>query len=427
METCQKLEIYPGREKYCQQSEEKLRKSDISQKNKELIEQYNLFNISTGKRGDLRRAKLVLELRKIAEWIKELGLKDLDELDKNDAVKLVAHINGRKLKVRTKTDYRKVLKQFYAWFKEEDPRHYSEDRIVQESLRRFYHFIEKEVSADFKVTQANPETIITDDDCQKVLEKGCYMPKELAFISLLHETGCRAGEFLNLKISDLKLRQNVLEIHVPDGKTGRRVIFANRAIPYVLRYLDSHPLKGNKNAYLWVSESSRHSKQPLLHIGGQRLIDRCFRRAGVNKKHNWHWFRHSRATILAPKMTEAILCKYMGWILGSRQVKTYCHLCNDQLEDVFLEINGIETKKQESEKPIKCICGTLNSPRERYCYKCYKPLSVEIAIQDSTQEVQEMKLLTSEAIKTMQFFMEMAKDPEMMKKFEEFKRSLKTE
>jgi hypothetical protein len=112
----------------------------------------------------------------------------------------------------------------------------------------------------------------------------------------------------------------------------------------------------------------------------------------------------------------------MGWILGSRQIKTYCHLCNDQLEDVFLTINGIENKTQESEKPVKCICGTLNNPKERYCYRCYKPLSVEVAIQDSTQEVQEMKLLTSEAMKTMQFFMEMAKNPELMRRFEEFKR-----
>jgi len=421
----QKLEIYQGREKYYLRGEEKLKNSDISPRNKELIEQYNLFNLSTGKRGDLRRAKLMGELRKIAEWIKELGIKDLDSLDKNEAVKLIAHINGQRLKVRTKTDYRKGLKQFYAWFKEEDPRHYSEDKRVQEELRRFYHFIEKETSGDCKVTQANPETIITDEDCQKVLERGCFMPKERAFISLLHETGCRASEFLNLKISDLKLKQNLLEIHVPDGKTGRRVIFATKSIPHILRYLEGHPLKENKNAYLWVSESSRHNKQPLLHIGGQRLIDRCFKKAGIEKKHNWHWFRHSRATILAPKMNEAMICKYMGWILGSRQIKTYCHLCNDQLEDVFLTINGIETKNQESEKPVKCICGTLNNPRERYCYKCYKPLSVEVAIQDSMQEVQEMKLLTSEAMKTMQFFMEMAKNPELMKRFEEFKEGMK--
>ena len=213
----------------------------------------------------------------------------------------------------------------------------------------------------------------------------------------------------------IELKENHALIHLPDGKTGKRVIPVSKSIPYLLKYLDIHPFKNNKDKGLWVSEARYNLNEPILHKGTQKLIDRCFARAKFNKKHNLHWFRHSRATILAPKLTEAILCKYMGWVLGSKQVARYCHLCNAQLEDVFLSINGIKSEKEEIAKPIKCICGTLNNSKERYCFKCYRPLSMEIVIQDK-------ELVDSEINKTIQFLMELNKNPKLRKEFEKFKR-----
>jgi hypothetical protein len=105
----------------------------------------------------------------------------------------------------------------------------------------------------------------------------------------------------------------------------------------------------------------------------------------------------------------------MGWVIGSSQVKTYVHLCNRQVEDVFLAMHGIKPKEQETEQPIKCACGTLNNKKERYCFKCYRPLSVEVITQDK-------ELVDSEINKTLKLLMEIAKDPKLMKKFEEFKK-----
>ena len=416
-----KLEIYPTRMRYLERSELKLQNSQISLKNKELIEEYHLFLISTGKTQRIRQAKLVTQTLQICEWLKELNLADLTFLCKKDALRLVAHINrSPALKDVTKADYRRGLKQFFKWYKEEDTRLNSLNPEEREEARKLYHYLEKEVSSDSKITQADPETIITEADCRVVIEQGCRSYKERAFISLLHETGCRAGEFLNLRICDLKLKETLLELHVPDGKTGNRLIFATKAIPYVLAYLDTHPLRAEPQSSLWVSESSKNRNRPLIHIGGQKLIDRCFQRAGLKKKHNWHWFRHSRATILAPKMTEVMLCKYMGWVIGSRQIKRYVHLCNNQLENVFLTIHGLKQKNEEVELPIKCICGTVNNPKERYCYRCYRPLNVSVAIQDADNELQ---IMTNQTLETMKFFMDMTKNPELMKRFEEFKNS----
>ncbi len=405
----QKLNIYPGREKNYEMELSRLDSSKISPRNKELIAKYHNYLFSTGC-GILRVSKVSSQMRRICPKLK----KDLDKLNKSDIMDLIAlYSKDNSLSDATKADYRRALKQFYRWFREEDSRLESSDPNIRADSQKFYKFLENEVKTSYKKKEADPNTIISDEDCIKIVEKGCRTAREKAFISLLHESGCRVGEFLNIRIGDIQVKDSYAEIRV-DGKTGKRTIFIAKSIPNLIRFLEVHPYKNNNQSYLWLSEANHNQNEPLLYKGSQRLIDRCFERSGINKKHNLHWFRHSRATILAPKITEAMLCKYMGWSIGSEQVRVYSHLSVKQLEDVMLSLNGIKPKEDESDKPIKCICGALNNPNERYCFKCFKPLKVETVIQDQ-------EIVNSEINKTVQFMMEMAKNPDMMRAFEEFK------
>jgi len=406
----QKLNIYPGREKNFEKELKRLKKSNISSKNKELITKFHNYLFSTGS-GLLRVAKLSSQLRRICPKLD----KSLDKLGKSDIINLIAlYSQDTRLSDATKADYRRVIKQFYKWYRDEDPRLNSADQIIRSETLKFYKFVETEIGTAYKKKQADPNTIISDEDCDLIVEKGCRTAREKAFVAFLHESGCRTGEFLNIKLGDIQIKDNYAEIRV-DGKTGMRQIFIAKSIPHLIRHLDLHPYKNNKQSYLWLSEAQHNFNDPLLHKGSQRLVERCFERAEIDKKHNLHWFRHSRATILAPKITESMLCKYMGWSIGSRQVRTYSHLSVKQLEDVMLTLNGIKSKEDDIDKPIKCICGTLNNSKERYCYKCFKPLKVETVIQDQ-------EILNSEINKTVQFMMEMSKKPELMEKFEEFRK-----
>jgi site-specific recombinase XerD len=407
----QKLNIYPGKEKVFEKELKLLDKASLSPRNKKLITRYHNYLFSTGS-GAQRVSKLSCQLRRICPKLRN----NLDSLNKGDVMDLIAlYSQDLRLSEATRADYRRALKQFFRWFKEEDSRLENSDPLIKSEAQKFYKFLETEVRTCYKLKQADPNTIITDEDCAAIVENGCGSAREKAFISLLHETGCRIGEFLNMKLGDVQVKDNYAEIRV-DGKTGKRTIFVAKALPHLIRFLEVHPYKNNKQSYLWLSEAQHNHNDPLLHKGAQRLVDRCFECAGIQKKHNLHWFRHSRATILAPKLTEAILCKYMGWSIGSDQVKTYSHLSVKQLEDVMLSLNGLKSKEEEPDKPVKCICGALNAQTERYCYKCFKPLKVETVIQDQ-------ELINSEINKTVQFMMEIAKNPEMLKAFEEFKKN----
>ncbi|MBI3051026.1 tyrosine-type recombinase/integrase [Candidatus Woesearchaeota archaeon] len=435
MET-KRLDIYPGRSKSFDFELARLRESKISARNKELIIEFQNYLFSTGT-NSYRVGKLTGQLKRLCEV---LG-KDLDIALRKDIMDLIAQYNRlQTLSEATKADYRRCIKQFYKWFEEEDKRVSSPNDNIREETKKLYCFLRKEVKIAYKAKQVDSSAIITDDDLDLVIERGCRTIKEKALIKLLHETGVRAGELLNMKLGDIEIRDNYGVVKV-DGKTGRREVPVVTSLPYLVQWLDLHPFKGSNHAYLWTGENRAHLYKPLLHRGVQKLVDKCFERAGLLKceyaeirlesgktirkvvkrsfvkKTNLHWFRHSRASLLAPYLTESLLCKYMGWTLGSKQIRTYVHLCTKQLESAVLSLRGINTAEEKPQsQPIKCICDTINTPTARYCYKCGKPLSMAIVAQDS-------EIIKEETDKTIKLLLEIANNPELLKKFEDFKKT----
>lgn len=409
----QELNIYPHREEAYDKETALLEASNITDRNKELIRDYHNYLFSKGS-GNQRVAKLGSQLRRICMTLPC----NLDEVKRKEIQDTIAIINRQdKLSPDTKADYRRGIKQFYKWFKDLDKRLETGSPESIKEVNQFYKYLETEVSRACPLKQVDYSNIISDKEVNEVLDKGCLTIREKALIKVLHETGFRAGELLTIKLKDIQIMQNRALIRV-FGKTGERQVPVVHSLPYLVQLLDVHPFKHDRDSYLWIGDSNLHPLWPLRHIGGQKLINRCFERAGMSKKrHNFHWFRHSRATLLASHLTEQLLCKYMGWSLGSRQVRRYCHLCVKQLEDAILTMNGMETEKKEKakEQPQTCACGTINTSQSRYCFKCGNPLSVNVVMQD-----QEM--LKQETEDRLKVFAEIMADPVKRQQFEEFRR-----
>ncbi|MBW2998659.1 site-specific integrase, partial [Candidatus Woesearchaeota archaeon] len=164
--------------------------------------------------------------------------------------------------------------------------------------------------------EIDPSEIITEKDITEVIEKGCRTFREKAILRILHESGLRIGEFLGMRIKDVSFKDNFVQIHVT-GKTGPRTIPLVKSMNFLHKYLELHPYKNDPEAYIWISKCTRRLNLPLNHTGITKLIKNCFKRAEVKKKCNCHWIRHSRASLLAPKLTEVMMCEFMGWEKGS--------------------------------------------------------------------------------------------------------------
>ena len=142
-------------------------------------------------------------------------------------------------------------------------------------------------------------------------------------------------------------------------------------------------------SYLWVSIGSRSKNKPMDYNAARSLLRRIMPKAGINKKFNPHLFRHSRATYLADKLTEAQLKEIFGWKQSSTMLGIYVHMSGRNTENALKRLYGIgEEEKEEESKlaPKKCIrCGHVNPSTFRQCDNCGMALDLKSAIETAEQ------------------------------------------
>lgn len=420
-------QLYPTRDVWTHGITNRLMTASISSENRDFIERFRKHLRSKGNVREIRIAKLTYQLIVLSRWLKS----PLFELNKDRAVELISRINADELRLvpiftpkkhrmtrfvrrmwsaETRADYRRSLKQAMQWYKEEDPRLDSLDMEQRMQAKRLYQYLNT-ITVSVPLKEHDHRGIITDEDADFLVDKGCKTTMQKAFIKTLHESGCRAGEFLTLRLRDIEVRgQDVLlNVH---GKTGNRSVPLVESLPLLTSWMSQHPDKDNSEAYLWLTTSGNKCGEPFGHRGAAKLVHTCCTRAGFKKKHNLHWFRHSRASLYGDQLSEQVLCRYGGWVMGSRMVRRYCHLSPTQVENAILRSKGLHENGNKRDV-LKCSCGSPNPPNSRFCFKCGKPLSGAVAIQEHEKFNNEME-------KTLDLFMRMAKDEKMMEQFEDF-------
>lgn len=185
------------------------------------------------------------------------------------------------------------------------------------------------------------------------------------------------------------------------SKTIQRNIPVIQAIPYINQWLNNHPQRDNPKAYLFIREYNktyeRYSRTGIYTI--IKKVGEC-----LEKNIYPHLFRHSRLTELAKYLTEAELCRFAGWSIGSRQVRRYVHLAHEDVENKILSIHGIklpkESEPKEIIKTIKCpVCTYENSNIDTYCSRCGSVLDIKTAIKHQQKAKELEKRIDASEIK----------------------------
>ncbi len=325
-----------------------LRDSCISQKNKELIEKFCNDCFAQGITAG-RVQKYAYILRKVAEW---LG-KDFDSATEDDLKRVVALINTSPFTDWTKYDYKRSIKKFFRWLGREEVISWLRCREIR--------------------NRKLPEEILTEEDIKKMID-AARTPRDRAIISVLYESGCRAGEFLSMKIKNVSFDRYgaVIVVH---GKTGYRRIRLVSSVPYLAEWFNMHPLNSNPEAWLWISPSNFRR---LPYNSLRTILRTIAEKAGIKKKVNPHAFRHARATHLANFLTEAQMKEFFGWVQDSDMASVYVHLSGRDVDRAILKLYGMEMDEEgngELLKPKKCLrCGETNPASNQLCKRCFFPL-----------------------------------------------------
>ncbi len=208
-------------------------------------------------------------------------------------------------------------------------------------------------------------------------------PRDKAFVILLYESGARIGELGAMRIRDVAFEQGYARIMLR-GKTGARQVIVVASMPYLADWIQHHPLRDDPDAPLWVNLGTVNRLEPMSYPALAKVLKTVAEKAGLKKRVHPHVLRHSRATFLARRLTEAQMSQMFGWKQGSRMPSIYVHLSGRDLEDALLGIYGL--RKPEGEKPelaprVCPRCSESNQFDARFCSKCGMVLDLKAAVQ----------------------------------------------
>ena len=349
---------------------------EISNHNKKLILSFLDFLLSDNVHAQ-RIHKYAYTLVKIA---KMLG-KPFDKANELDIQQLVKKIVTSNFSEWTKHDYKAVLKRFYGWLNKT-----GKTRLDLSWIR-----------LTMKKNQIKlPEEVLTLEEVEK-LANAALNYRDKALIMALYESGARAGEFLPLKIKNVEFNDMGCKITL-HGKTGSRKIPLIHSTPLIKAWLENHPGKDDPEAYLWCGLGYANKGEMLSHQALKKILVECAQRAGIKKKVYPHLFRHSRATELAKKMTEAEMCQFFGWTLASKMPAVYVHLSGRDLDKAVLKASGLKITEEmeKAENLVVCqFCKKVYTSDVDFCKTCGRPLKEEAIELLAGKEISLLKLFST--------------------------------
>jgi integrase/recombinase XerD len=247
-------------------------------------------------------------------------------------------------------------------------------------LRIFFKFIGRSDLVQLCVVKQSqsdrklPEDLLTREDIELLIDSTRNL-RDKAYFVVLYESGARKGELEELQLKHVVFDENGAVITLPKGKTGARRIRLVYSAGYLRNWIDNHPLKGDKNSWLWASSWNENVHINYMTLWGSLRL--AAKRAGIDKRVNPHSFRHARATHLARDLTEQQLKAYLGWTAGSNMAGIYVHLSGKDLDKAILKLNGIATEEEPEDKALKTIkcprCKEIQDKKASFCFKCGLP------------------------------------------------------
>ena len=377
--------------------QERLRKSGIAKEYQEKIGQF-LSDVRLEGLSNDRLYFYAIRLRQIASLMPGSFLSPSVDDVKALISRLMEGKIGRKTKGWNKSstysdwgieNYKTTLKKFYRWlYKTEKP-----ECIAW--LKPNNH----------PNKNVKPDNMITEEEVQKLVG-ALKNSRDRALTYTLYDSGCRIGELLTLRNKDIAFDDYGAILSVT-GKTGyRKVRVVGNSISYLREWQNSHPFRDDPNAWFFCGIESENRGKKLEHANVYKFMRKGLQEAKIERRIYPHLFRHTRATILASRVTEAPLEAQMGWVHGSRMTQTYVHLSGRDQDNAILRAYGIEVKEErpiESQKPSLCPrCREPNDPKARFCWKCGMILDrslTEKKLKDEAREI-ETAIMKSDVVDT---------------------------
>lgn len=189
---------------------------------------------------------------------------------------------------------RRNISSFFSWLEEEN-------YILKSPMRRIHKI----------KTNQQVKEVISDEEIEKMRDQ-CFCKRDLAILDFLYSTGIRAGELVNLNISDINFDERECIVFGKGGKE-RKVYFDAKAKIHLQNYLMD---RIDSNPALFVTLDAPYTR---LKISGVEIRMRELGKRSLVNKIYPHKFRRTMATRAIDK---GMPIEQVQKILGHSQIDT---------------------------------------------------------------------------------------------------------
>lgn len=201
----------------------------------------------------------------------------------------------RNVSDRTLDKYRSYILTFFNWMYKE--------KYIQDNPAERIPVIHYEVKQREALTQMDLEKI----------RYACKDERDRAIIEFMYSTGCRVGELVVVKKTDINFLTG--EVHLfGKGKKHRTALLNDKAKLAITMYLNT---REDESPYLFVSNKAPHDK---LKTGAvQKVMRRLGADACIDKSTSPHIMRHTFAT---QAVANGMPIQSVSALLGHEQIST---------------------------------------------------------------------------------------------------------
>lgn len=296
--------------------------------------------------------KLINQFIEYLEYEKGYSKKTIISYEK-DLELFNKYLKENKIENITNIDYN-TIRKYLSHMHEKKYESSSISRKIS-TLRSFFKYNLKE-----KNIKNNPMTLISNPKREKKLPKYLNYEemekllnsidtselegiRDRLIIELLYSTGIRVSELVNIKIKDIKIKENQINI-LGKGNKERIVLFGEKAKEMIKIYLNAYKeyFKGNiLNDYLLINKKGKQLTTNKIEL----IVKDVLKKSSLKLNISPHTLRHTFATHMLDSGADL---KSVQELLGHENLKTtaiYTHISNERLKHVFVNSHPRALKK----------------------------------------------------------------------------------
>ena len=263
-------------------------------------------------------------------YLKENKITDIKNIDYNTIRKYLSHLHEKKYLSSSISRKISTLRSFFKY-------NLKENKITNNPMTLISN-PKREKKLPKYLNYEEMEKLLNSIDTSEL--EGI---RDKLIIELLYSTGIRVSELVNIKIKDIRIKENQINI-LGKGNKERIVLFGEKAKEEIKTYLNAYKeyFQGNiLNNYLLINKKGKQLTTNKIEL----IVKDVLKKSSLKLNISPHTLRHTFATHMLDSGADL---KSVQELLGHENLKTtaiYTHISNERLKHVFVNSHPRALKK----------------------------------------------------------------------------------